>query len=351
MIHLFFYKRNHTMHEKTIGSFPLKDQNTSQPIENEVKQENFSALPLIDCSPIRIFHLDAKLHVIVLEIGPEYPLYPILKIFNSCFLKTEYIYSLTPDLIQKAYLDTVNAMTNSEKKFLIQNAHQFELVNASLFFISFTLQHLNSSKTPNLIHLAEINLKLVKFCKKHTFVKKFKADMNVSFEDFLSGALEALAYIHHLLENYELTETYCYQLLDLYPSFKLRDQGNMARRYCEVYGTLAEISFEFGHTENAIKFLIKCFYYIKKTQIDNFDRQLDNLGKTTEKIINHCKERADYLSAIKVISLTKTTITALNEKIIQLSLDDKKLFISWQKKFNQSSAQGKLNLLGQGPTY
>jgi hypothetical protein len=331
------------MQDKIIDSFLSKDQaitRVSNNIDNEEKPDHFSELSLIDNSPIILAYFDPKTHQpIKLKVGSEYPLYPILKLIKSCFHEPKTI-NITFDLIQKAYLDTVNAITNPEKKFLIHNLYQYELLYESLHFILLTLKmHLNSSIMPNLIHLAEINLKLVKLCKKHTIVKRFKADINLSFEGFLGGALEVLISIHHLLKNYELTETYCHQLLDLYPTFKLRYQGVIASRYCFIYGKLSDISLQFGHINSAIKFLLRSFNFIKKPQIDNFVQHLQILAIMCEKIINYCKEHADFLSALKVISLTKTTITALGENLSKLNPDDKKLFLSWNNKFNEGSAQ------------
>jgi hypothetical protein len=310
-----------------------------QYIENQENQKNFIAQI---ASPVWIIRIDPDTgKPSYLEIDQEYPLYPIVKLIDGC-LQSKDINELTFDIIQKAYLDTVNAITDSAKKFLIQNENQSEQLNASLFFITRTLEQLTTSITPNLFHLAEINLKLVKLCKKHTIVKKFKADLSVLFECCLSGALELLLGIHFSLKNWELAETYCYQLLGLLPTFKRRDQGNIVRRYCDTNFMLSSVYLQYGHTKNAIKFLEKGCDFIKNQRIDNFEELLLFLTDLTKDIINNCKEHAD---ALYVIILAKTTITALSEKISKLSPNYKKLFICRQTELNEASTQAEKKYL------
>jgi hypothetical protein len=336
------------MHDKIIGSILFDSPITlnctkaqtitivPQDIENEAKQENFTAeLQLIDDSPVSVLQVDPQTsQAILLKMDQGYPLYPILKLVD-CYLDR-----LTFDLIHKAYLDTVNAITNSPKKLLIQTKYQIEQLHGSLHFITKVLEiHKNSGITPNLLYLAEINFKLVKLCKKHTIVKKFKADLIVTYECSISGALELLIAMHSILKNWDLTETYCYQLLALLPTLKLRDQGNISKRYCDTYLSLSTVYLHFGHTKNAIKFLAKACDFVKKPQIDNFEQLIDCIRQMTQEIISHCREQADYLSALKTISLTKSTFAALNGKLSKLVPNDKILFLSWQNELNEASTQ------------
>lgn len=287
------------------------------------------------------------------EIKSTYPLYPLANLLDQAqhtlkqpefSLRTnDNMKSIMTELVNQAYVDSSKAIVELEKRWVVKNKAEVECFNVSLHLISRIIQTYFLESPQHLIQICEIFLKLLKLCHKHMDVKKMKADMNGFYENHISGAMEMLTIGFMCLGNWQLSETYAHKCLTLYGTFKNRDSGNMAKRYCDAKTVLARVYLEYGHLENAIKMLEEAAFFLKKPNIDNFSDLGRGIADQSLKIADQCHKSVDYVGALKVYQIFKSTEQACQKKMNSLTSEEKKNIFEFKEKleviFKDAKAQ------------
>ncbi len=298
-----------------INTFTVEESNNIT-----VSQESTTSFPpddsiiadILNDKPTYLSVVDKEKNMFIpIFIENTYPLRPIVLL--SIFISTQHGADLlTIGAINKIYELVENSI--KEKSIIIRNSEDVKKLRQAFYTIfeiigkSALGGHPISQKKGHLLVFAERHASLIKLCKKHVIVKGCKEQLNTVFEDDIRSSFEGLYRCYYALDDLINSEIYCRKLLDFLPTCKKVDREDLMAQYSLTQGFLAEIYLEWGYLELVEKNIEANAKVLSQLKLDSYPVHFLLFCKNSKLAINTLNERGEYLNALKILRIAKSTL-------------------------------------------
>jgi len=284
----------------------------------------------------------------IIQIEKEYPLYPIIAYLNKCLknpTRLDYLSSEKINYVKDDFLKTlsgINKISFTKKKYIDKYRYCLEWIEQAVLLIAKN----TPCKIKSTIDLTEFLYDVMKaYRKKIDFQVKNKGIIKNSIDNCLSEYMSIIAALYLKNKDLQSAETWSLRHLLWLDKIQNKDPSDIAKRKFNEKLNLANIYYEWGYPESALKLIQEANVYIKTKYNNEFDFFLVDMSEFCKKASKYYFENRKFDLSMEIahafLSMLKDLPTgSLTENANKITTwEDNKKYISFSYKLAAAQQQ------------